>query len=330
MAETIKSSPLVSIVVITYNSSRYVLETLESIKSQTYKNIELVISDDCSTDETVAICQEWIDENQNAFSGALVISAKKNGGVPANCNQGLNNSHGQWVKLIAGDDILQQKCIESFLDAASRNPDASCFASDMYVMQGDVIRKKYSILRHRFPKNASKQLDNFIKYGPILGPALFFKTNALRQVGGYDERYRGFEDYPMYIKLTLGGYYFVVISSPLVLYREHAESITKSGSSLLSSSISEYMQSTLYPLAEERNLSMFIRHKKLHKHLSGADIKRTFILKLKIRFGDPYYWLWKLFSVFNISRHAQVRVVRVCNGNNGFFYKDEAILGKNP
>ncbi len=51
---------LVSIVVITYNSAKFILETLESSKAQTYKNIELIISDDCSTDNTVEICQQWI------------------------------------------------------------------------------------------------------------------------------------------------------------------------------------------------------------------------------------------------------------------------------
>ena len=60
------NQPLVSVPVITYNSAKFVLETLESIKAQTYQNIELVISDDCSTDNTVQICRDWVDLiNQN-------------------------------------------------------------------------------------------------------------------------------------------------------------------------------------------------------------------------------------------------------------------------
>ena len=51
--------PLVSIVVITYNSAEYVLETLESAKAQTYQNIELIVSDDCSADNTVETCSRW-------------------------------------------------------------------------------------------------------------------------------------------------------------------------------------------------------------------------------------------------------------------------------
>ena len=60
-------SELVSIITPTYNSAKYVLETLESIKSQTYHNIELIISDDASQDNTVDICELWLKENKERF-----------------------------------------------------------------------------------------------------------------------------------------------------------------------------------------------------------------------------------------------------------------------
>ena len=62
-----EGNPLVSIIVITYNSSKYVLETLESAKAQTYQNIELIVTDDCSNDNTVEICRKWIEENKERF-----------------------------------------------------------------------------------------------------------------------------------------------------------------------------------------------------------------------------------------------------------------------
>ena len=56
-------NPLVSVVVITYNSCKYVRETLESAKMQTYRNIELIVTDDGSTDATVDICRKWLEAN---------------------------------------------------------------------------------------------------------------------------------------------------------------------------------------------------------------------------------------------------------------------------
>ena len=65
--------PLVSIIVITYNSAKYVLETLESAKNQTYQNIELIISDDCSIDNTVDICTRWLNENKDEIKIGNII-----------------------------------------------------------------------------------------------------------------------------------------------------------------------------------------------------------------------------------------------------------------
>ena len=95
--------PLVSIVVITYNSSKYVLETLESAKEQSYQNLELIISDDCSFDDTVAICRNWIAKNKERFVRIELLSVDKNTGIPANCNRGVKVAKGEWVKLIAGE-----------------------------------------------------------------------------------------------------------------------------------------------------------------------------------------------------------------------------------
>ena len=59
---------LVSVIIVTYNSGKYVLETLESVKQQTYKKIELIVTDDHSNDDTVEICQNWLNQNNKYFS----------------------------------------------------------------------------------------------------------------------------------------------------------------------------------------------------------------------------------------------------------------------
>jgi len=119
--DILEKQPLVSIIVITYNSSKYVLETLESAKAQTYQNIELIVSDDCSTDNTVEICQEWIAKNKERFVRTELITAEKNTGIPANCNRGVKSVQGEWVKLIAGDDALLPDCIEYYLFYIKKN-----------------------------------------------------------------------------------------------------------------------------------------------------------------------------------------------------------------
>ena len=69
-----KGYPLVSVIVITYNSSDFVIEALESIKAQTYTSIELIITDDCSSDRTVDICMNWIEQNRTFFANVILVT----------------------------------------------------------------------------------------------------------------------------------------------------------------------------------------------------------------------------------------------------------------
>lgn len=77
----------VTVAVITFNSSRYVIETLESIKAPTYPNIILQISDDCSTDNTVKVCKDWIEKNDSRFIKTKIIVPEHNTSVAGNLNR---------------------------------------------------------------------------------------------------------------------------------------------------------------------------------------------------------------------------------------------------
>ena len=103
---------LVSVGIITYNSEKTILETLNSAYNQTYKNIELIISDDFSQDNTVNICKEWISEHSSRFVNCFVVTSTQNTGTSANCNRLINYCSGEYLKILAGDDIFTSTCIE--------------------------------------------------------------------------------------------------------------------------------------------------------------------------------------------------------------------------
>ena len=104
-------TPLVSIVVASYNASKTIIETLESIKAQTYSPLELIVADDCSQDDTAVKCEEWLAKNQNRFVRSKLIVNEENKGISANFNIGVRASSGEWVKIF-GDDILLPDAIE--------------------------------------------------------------------------------------------------------------------------------------------------------------------------------------------------------------------------
>ena len=122
-------TPLVSVAVITYNSSNTVIETLDSIFAQTYPDLELIISDDCSSDNTVAVCRQWIAEHKTRFVYTTIIESPVNTGISANLNRAEDACKGNWVKGIAGDDLLLPECIETYMQYVGDRDDLPCVFS---------------------------------------------------------------------------------------------------------------------------------------------------------------------------------------------------------
>lgn len=217
----------VTVGVLTYNSASTVIETLESIKAQTYKNVELIVSDDCSKDDTIAICRQWLKENESYFIRTEIITVEHNTGLPSNGNRIGQASKGQWVKLIAGDDLLEPDCIEQLVRYVVDNPCANVVFSRIthftYNFEGDMnrgmITPSIDVVRAFNSKDAKGQLVSLLNDDSILpAPSVFFRTKFFKE-HPYLEKYKNEEDYPLWITLTYEGFRLNVIESPLVLYR---------------------------------------------------------------------------------------------------------------
>lgn len=227
------NGPLVSIVVVTYNSSQFVLETLESAKAQTYKNIELIVTDDCSKDNTVEICSDWMEKNKERFVRIELITVEKNTGISPNCNRGFKAAKGEWVKPIAGDDILNPNCINSFLPYIKLHPDTFFFFSDIDIFgTGEQSIKRESVRnwidrslkRVALYTTANAQFKELQINNIICSPSAFYQLDAFNSLGGFDEELKLLEDYPFWINATKNGYKIIGIKEKLVKYRviEHS------------------------------------------------------------------------------------------------------------
>ena len=219
--------PLVSIIVITYNSSKYVLETLESAKAQTYQNIELIISDDGSTDKTIEICENWLAENKERFVHSQIITVEKNTGIPANCNRGVKASKGEWLKLIAGDDILLEDCVQLNINFNVENRNLIS-VSNMICVSGYENRKHSSGEKFKkFFNTSTNQFLMYIRYPLFLNtPSLFYHREVYNKVNGFDERIKILEDIPFFVKVLRNNYHIAFNPSFTVKYRLHQESLS--------------------------------------------------------------------------------------------------------
>ena len=224
--------PLVTILVVTYNSSKYVLETLESAKLQSYQNIELIVTDDCSTDLTVDICSNWIEINQARFVRVELITSLKNAGTPANLNKGYRASKAQWIKAIAGDDALLPTCIETNINYVIKNPAAKIVHSIAIIYRENFSAENFIRLFNTSNKlNFSDKLTAFDQYEILLreslvvSPTVFINNELIKLIGYCDESIPYIEDRPIWLKITKAGEKIYFLNAATVLYRLHSESI---------------------------------------------------------------------------------------------------------
>lgn len=225
---------LVSVIVVTYNSAKFVLETLESAKAQTYQNIELVISDDCSTDNSVEICRQWVEENKGRFIRTEIITNLINTGISANLNRGLYKANGEWVKVIAGDDILSAECIKLCIDFTKANLKrniqvihgiAKIYFEDFKESNFSQKRGKPEWKFNRLSITPQEQYKILLRACPVVAPTTFFKRSIFNLVGYFEEEFPFWEDRPMWLKLTKAGFKFYFLDAELAFYRIHTTSV---------------------------------------------------------------------------------------------------------
>jgi glycosyltransferase involved in cell wall biosynthesis len=235
---------LVSVPVATYNSGKYIVETLESIYNQTYAEIELLISDDFSTDGTIEIVDEWIQQERvkNRFVRIEFIKVTHNTGVSANCNRFIRSCQSDWIKMIAGDDILLPNCIEDNMKFVSENPQAQIIFSQVRLYEDTFEEKNFlKTIPKSFPDNLMHpSLTAHDQYKLLLiadrlhyTPSFLLNKKAITKVGGYDENSRLVEDYPMWLKLTSSGIRFYYFHKETVGYRMHSNATNNKSQEVL-------------------------------------------------------------------------------------------------
>lgn len=218
------TQPVISVIVITYKSEEFILETLNSAKAQTYQNIELIISDDNSPDNTIAVCEKWIEKNKDRFVRTEIIRSAKNTGTSANLNRGLSAATGDWVKFIAGDDYLYPDCLEAFLTVANTNPEIEFLFSNMTT---NGVESENTGLIQFFSLSKEQQYHTLLKNNILPAPATLIKRETVKRINGFDERFQLLDDYPFFLKALKSGIRFFHIDKPLVFYRVHETNISQ-------------------------------------------------------------------------------------------------------
>lgn len=247
-----KGSPLVSIICLCYNHEQYVVEAINSVLSQTYDNIELIVIDDASTDNS----QQVIRDHLQKFSDVKFIQLPSNGGNCKAFNIGWQASSGEYVIDLAADDILFPERVSVGVDSFIENgPNFGVHFTDAQMIDnnGTVIRehKTTSFFSHEVPQGyIFKELLSKYFVNPV---TMMYSKALLEFLGGYDESLK-YEDFDLWVRSSKKYKYCYteqILVSKRVLHGSHGDNQYRPGSKILPSTFKVCQKA--YSMCEDHN-----------------------------------------------------------------------------
>ncbi|QWI52123.1 glycosyltransferase family 2 protein [Bacillus mycoides] len=224
-------SALVSICTPVYNHELYLEDYFKSITKQTYKNIELILINDNSTDNSHRVILEWMNELENRFSRVTYINRTVNKGLIYNCNQAIELSMGEYIYIFASDDMMHETNIEFKVSELERDSEIGLVYSDGFIIKekasifdvNNNIISRFSEEQNLYKGNVFQELIDFGSFIPA--PSVLLRKSILEELGGYSSDYV-FEDYQMWLKIAFK-YKIALIEQPLIYYRLCSGSLSR-------------------------------------------------------------------------------------------------------
>lgn len=184
------SEILVSLCIPTFNGSGFIRQTIQSCTSQTHRNIEIIVSDDQSSDDTIPIIRSFDDDR------IVILPSQERSNPASNWNRTINAAKGQFIKILGQDDLLYLNCIEIELEALLSSYKVSpsfCFSSRSII---DDSSRELIRSRGWVPTTKLCSLEDVVQKivrtggNPIGEPVVgLIATNAIRQTQGFTGRY---------------------------------------------------------------------------------------------------------------------------------------------
>ena len=276
--------PKVSIIIPTYNRANFLPRTIKSVLNQTFQDFELIIVDDCSTDNT----QEVVKEFQKKDDRIRYIRLDKNSGAPAHPrNVGIQNARGNFISFLDSDDECFPEKLEKQLELFEKGPADLGFVGCNALM---VEEKNGKILKEiKLPSFLKRNTFEKLLEHCFMNISVLIKSRVLDNVGLFDENLKFAEDWDMWIRISYK-YNFDFVLKPLLKRYIHGGNVTQT------LSVDEKIKDLKYILKKYKNL--YRKYPEAHSirlrnmgtiYLLGGDMKmarKYFIKAIKV---SPWY-----------------------------------------
>lgn len=289
--------PLVSIVIPVYNGSNFLREAIDSAINQTYKNVEIIVVNDGSTDDGAT------EEIALSYGDKIRYFSKENGGVSTALNTGIANMRGEYFSWLSHDDMYKPEKIEQQINALNDfgDTDIVVYCKTEQINKNSVcIREAKSNKGLKFGINTYADILNALfDAGAFSGCALLVPKKAFDMCGTFDETLRYSQDSLMWTKIFLNKFRLLYIDYCGVCSRVHSGQLTQRGREIFYKD-SEYITKIVAPrIAEDIDYSKKLMYS-YTKYFAKMNCKNAYKHCLSIA---------KAHKLLNITKRTKIRFI---------------------
>jgi glycosyltransferase involved in cell wall biosynthesis len=291
------SEPLISIIVPNYNHGLYLTDRIQSVLNQEYPNFELILLDDCSTDNSREIIKGHRD---NPKVSAIVFNTLNSGNTFSQWQLGLTHCKGEFVWIAESDDLSESTFLSKAVSALSSHleKDAVVFDSIIIDEKGEVKYRFSELKSQDLPSSAIRSLlseqetfaaEMFFRNRVPNASAVLIKKEKLLQLISYTDRYKLCGDWNIWLKLILEDRLFFV-NEALNLYRQHPNTARHKKAHLFVHEQLQVINSNKANFSKfnliQSELTYYICHKMLNE-LKSHSLKEKFLLLKELKKVNP-------------------------------------------
>ena len=208
--------PLVSVVIPTYNHARYVCASVESALAQSYDNLEIIVIDDGSTDNTPEVLHPYMER--------VCYVHQANQGLAAARNTGLRHATGAFVQFLDADDLLDCEKIARQVRAMEAHPDVGVAYGDAKYFYGEDVARLVALPEYTGPRPNTYEAFFWKNILPV--NAALVRTSSLPARDPFDPELRNLEDWHLWLRMALGGTRFLYVPDACCRVRLHGSNMS--------------------------------------------------------------------------------------------------------
>lgn len=207
------SDPLISIVLPTYNGSRYIRKSIESCLQQSFRYFELIIINDFSTDNTPDILKEYSSKD----SRVIIVNNEFNKKLPLSLNTGFEKAKGKYFTWTSDDNYYAPGALEKMVGILEDNPSIDLVYADYYI-----VDENDKIIGTRTFGDVYQSFNKWLG----AGACFLYKREVHKTNNGYNPAAFLIEDYDFFVRAFMKFNFFYLQTPDLYYYREHSASLT--------------------------------------------------------------------------------------------------------